>query len=63
MFLLHTVCAWIGNTKAVAAGHSLHVTDADWTRATGTAGGCGESGAKSGAAPDRSRSRAFAGFI
>jgi integrase len=38
---LHTVCAWIGNTKAIAAGHYLQVTDADWTRATG--------GAKSGA--------------
>ena len=30
---LHTVCAWIGNTKAIAAGHYLQVTDADWTRA------------------------------
>ena len=36
-FPLHTVCAWIGNTKAIAAGHYLQVTDADWTRATGTA--------------------------
>jgi integrase len=44
-FPLHTVCAWIGNTKAIAAGHYLQVTDADWTRATGG----GESGAKSGA--------------
>jgi len=34
-FPLHTVCAWIGNTKAIAAGHYLQVTDADWTRATG----------------------------
>jgi len=50
-FPLHTVCAWIGNTKAIAAGHYLQVTDADWTRATGAAGGCGESGAKSGALP------------
>lgn len=32
---LHTVCAWIGNTKAIAAGHYLQVTDADWTRAVG----------------------------
>ena len=38
---LHTVCAWIGNTKAIAVGHYLQVTDADWTRAVG--------GAKSGA--------------
>jgi integrase len=44
-FPLHTVCAWIGNTKAIAAGHYLQVTDADWTRATGGP----ESGAKSGA--------------
>jgi len=36
-FPLHTVCAWIGNTKAIAAGHYLQITDADWTRATGTA--------------------------
>ncbi len=50
-FPLHTVCAWIGNTKAIAAGHYLQVTDADWTRATGAAGGHGESGAKSGALP------------
>lgn len=42
-FPLHTVCAWIGNTKAIAAGHYLQVTDADWGRATGM----GESGAKS----------------
>lgn len=33
-FPLHTVCAWIGNTKAIAAGHDLQVTDADWTRTT-----------------------------
>lgn len=50
-FPLHTVCAWIGNTKAIAAGHYLQVTDADWTRATGGAGCSGESGAKSGALP------------
>jgi len=34
-FPLHTACAWIGNTKAIAAGHYLQVTDADWTRAIG----------------------------
>lgn len=28
-FPLHTVCAWIGNSKAIAAGHYLQVTDAD----------------------------------
>ncbi len=32
---LHTVCGWMGNTKAVAAGHYLQVTDADWQRAVG----------------------------
>ena len=32
---LHTVCAWIGNTKAIASGHYLQVTDADWKRAVG----------------------------
>lgn len=32
---LHTVCAWMGNTKAIAAGHYLQTTDADWTRAVG----------------------------
>jgi hypothetical protein len=36
-FPLATVCAWIGNSKAIAGGHYLQVTDADWTRATGTA--------------------------
>lgn len=46
-FPLATVCAWIGNTKAIAAGHYLQVTDADWARATGAS----ESGAKSGALP------------
>ncbi len=44
-FPLATVCSWIGNTKAIAAGHYLQVTDADWTRATGS----DESGAKCGA--------------
>ncbi len=48
-FPLATVCAWIGNSKAIAAGHYLQVTDADWTRATST----DESGAKSGATPAR----------
>ena len=45
-FPLATVCAWIGNTKAVAAGHYLQVTDADWRRAVG-----GKSGAESDARP------------
>ena len=33
-FPLHTACAWIGNSKTIALGHYLQVTDADWTRAT-----------------------------
>ncbi len=43
---LHTVCAWIGNTKAIAAGHYLQVTDPDWARAVGDVG---QGGAESGA--------------
>lgn len=47
---LHTVCAWIGNTKAIAAGHYLTVTDADWMRAIARLGDAHrESGAESGA--------------
>jgi len=34
---LHVVCAWLGNTKAVAAGHYLQVTDDDFVRAVGKA--------------------------
>lgn len=45
-FPLHTVCAWIGNTKAIAAGHYLQVTDADWARATRGDGGDAESDAR-----------------
>ncbi len=30
----HVVCAWIGNSKAVARKHYLHVTDDHWARAT-----------------------------
>ena len=33
-FPLHTVCAWIGNSRMIAAGHYLQQTDADWQRAT-----------------------------
>lgn len=47
-FPLHTVCAWIGNSRAVAAGHYLQVTDADWQRATGGAE-CGALGAQNAA--------------
>lgn len=65
---LHTVCAWIGNTKAIAAGHYLQVTDADWTRAVGdpVAHQVAQNGAESigntqkqpDDAPSRSRSKA-----
>ncbi len=48
-FPLHTVCAWIGNSKAVAAGHYLQVTDADWVRAIGGAERGAQSGANCGA--------------
>jgi len=30
---MHVVCAWIGNTKAVAAKHYLQVTDDDFAKA------------------------------
>ncbi len=43
---LHVVCAWIGNSSAVAAKHYLQVTEADYERATVAASG---GGAKSGA--------------
>lgn len=39
---LHVVCAWIGNSAAIAQKHYLQVTDADYRRAT-------EGGAESGA--------------
>ena len=39
---IHVVCAWIGNTVAVAAKHYLQVTDADFEKAS-------EGGAQSGA--------------
>ncbi len=50
-FPLHTVCAWLGNTKAIAAGHYLQVTDADWTRAVAEQGGaeCGAPAAQNAA--------------
>ena len=46
---LATVCAWIGNTKAIAAGHYLQTTDADWERAV-------KGGAQSGALPSQNPS-------
>jgi integrase len=39
-----TCCAWLGNSRLVAAGHYIQTTDADWERAVG-------SGAESGALP------------
>ena len=32
-FPMHVVCAWIGNSQAVAAKHYLHVTDDDFQTA------------------------------
>jgi integrase len=32
-FPMHVICAWIGNTRAVAAKHYLQVTDQHYTRA------------------------------
>jgi hypothetical protein len=31
---MHVICAWIGNSKAVAAKHCLQVTDERFQRAT-----------------------------
>ncbi len=33
---IHVVCAWIGNSKAIAAKHYLQVTDDDYAAALGT---------------------------
>ena len=35
-FPLHVVCAWIGNSQAVAKEHYLQVTDADFAKAAGS---------------------------
>lgn len=32
-FPLATACAWMGNSKLIAAGHYLQITDSDWERA------------------------------
>lgn len=37
VFPLHLVCAWIGNSKAIAAKHYLQITDADFEQAAHTA--------------------------
>lgn len=34
LFPMHVVCAWIGNTEAIAARHYLQVTDEHFERAT-----------------------------
>ncbi|MFO7908055.1 MAG: hypothetical protein R6U98_35770, partial [Pirellulaceae bacterium] len=33
-FPIHVVCAWIGNTKAVAAKHYLQITEEHFRKAT-----------------------------
>jgi len=42
-FPIHVVCAWIGNTEAVALAHYLSVTDDDFERATLIGEGAAES--------------------
>lgn len=42
-FPISTACAWLGNSRLVAAGHYITTTDADWQRAVG---GGAESGAR-----------------
>ncbi len=44
---LATACSWVGNRKAIAAGHYLQTTDADWQRAVVGVGA--KTGAESGA--------------
>lgn len=46
VYPLHVVCAWIGNSAAIAAKHYLQVTDDDFARAAKSAT---EGGAESGA--------------
>ncbi|MHB1421853.1 MAG: hypothetical protein ACYC3I_01390 [Gemmataceae bacterium] len=36
-FPLHVVCAWIGNSAAIAQKHYLQVVDADYDKAAGSA--------------------------
>jgi len=38
-FPLHVVCAWMGNSQAVAAKHYLQVTDDHFKAAAGACGG------------------------
>ncbi|MFN4242309.1 MAG: tyrosine-type recombinase/integrase [Tepidisphaerales bacterium] len=42
----HVVCAWLGNSPSVAAGHYLMTTEADFARAAGGEIGGAESGAR-----------------
>ena len=45
---IHVVCAWIGNSRAVAAKHYLQVRDEDFARAATLVAGGAESGAQDG---------------
>ena len=49
---LHVVCAWIGNTKAVAEGHYLQVTDEHFSSAAQNQAQSAHVSAASGNAPD-----------
>lgn len=50
----HVVCAWLGNTEAIAQEHYLQVTDEHYERATmAPARGAGKNDAKNDAAPSR----------
>jgi integrase len=61
-FPAHVVCAWIGNSEAVAMDHYLQVTDAHWERAIESGAECGAQAAQNAAqhrdAPLRAKSHA-----
>lgn len=46
IFPLHVVCAWIGNSSAIAAKHYLQVTDEHFDRAIASGTGGGPDGEK-----------------
>jgi integrase len=53
IFPLHVVCAWLGNSAAVAAAHYLQVTDEDYQRAAESAAFALQNAQQSGAGPIR----------
>ena len=48
---IHVVCAWLGNSRAVAQEHYLQVTDAHFTQAVAEAGGAAQNPAQYRAEP------------